>query len=178
MYFRKYNHVCAYVCLYTCFYFTLCTDGYRQVYYCTYTLFIEILMSVVMLFVPKHVQTLMEACTNTDVILVINWTLMGLLVMVSTNMCAVVIINLHIHIHTNVYAYLLVKHIICMYIYKLKYSYIQNMNTFIEDVDECNVGTHNCSQTCTSTNGSFSCGCYNGYLLDIDKATCNSMYKK
>ena len=23
-------------------------------------------------------------------------------------------------------------------------------------------------KTCTNTNGSFNCGCYNGYLLDID----------
>ena len=43
-------------------------------------LFIEILMSVVMMFVPKHVQTLMEA-SLVDVIVVIYWTLMGLLVM-------------------------------------------------------------------------------------------------
>ena len=49
-------------------------------------LFIQILMSVVMLqiFVHKYVQTLMEA-SFVDVIVVIYWTLMGLLVMVRTN---------------------------------------------------------------------------------------------
>ena len=45
------------------------------------------------------------------------------------------------------------------------------------DIDECSDGTHNCSQTCTNTNGSFTCGCNSGYLLDIDGATCNGMQK-
>ena len=97
-------------------------------------------MSVVMvhIFVLKHVLTLMDA-SLVDVIVVIYWTLMGSLVMVSTNMCTIMIINLHIHTHTNIHlylhAYLLAKHVnkyICMYIYILKYSYmyIHDMNTF------------------------------------------------
>ena len=48
---------------------------------------------------------------------------------------------------------------------------------FYSDTDECSDGTHNCSQTCTNTNGSFTCGCNNGYLIDLDEATCNGMYK-
>ena len=47
---------------------------------------------------------------------------------------------------------------------------------FHSDIDECSDGTHNCSQTCTNTNGSFTCGCNNGYLLDVDEFTCNGMY--
>ena len=31
---------------------------------------------------------------------------------------------------------------------------------------------------CTNTDGSFSCECYNGYLLDTDGTTCNGMYKE
>ena len=46
---------------------------------------------------------------------------------------------------------------------------------FFSDIDECNNGTHNCSQICTNTNGSFTCGCNNGYLLNIDEVTCNGM---
>ena len=55
-------------------------------------------MSVVMeqTIVPKYVLTLLEA-SLVDVVVVIYWTLMGLLVMVSTNMCT---INLH-----NSYSY-------------------------------------------------------------------------
>lgn len=30
------------------------------------------------------------------------------------------------------------------------------------DIDECNVGTHNCSQVCTNTGGSFDCSCQIG----------------
>ena len=48
---------------------------------------------------------------------------------------------------------------------------------FYSDIDECGDGTHNCSQTCTNTNGSFTCGCNDGYLLDLDEVTCNGMYK-
>ena len=50
-------------------------------------------------------------------------------------------------------------------------------NCFYSDVDECNNGTHNCFQICTNTNGSFTCGCKNGYQLDPDEVTCNGMYK-
>ena len=135
MYFHKYNHVHAYVYLYTCYYFTLRIIIIMCLWiYTSIILFVQILMSVVkeQMFVPKHVQTLLEA-SFVDVVVVIYWTLMGLLVMVSTNMCTIMIINLHIHIHTNInaylHAYLLAKHInkyicICMYVYILKYSYI------------------------------------------------------
>ena len=54
-----------------------------------------------------------------------------------------------------------------------------NMHTFISilsDIDECSNGTHYCSQICTNTNGSFICGCDNGFLLDFDGATCHSMH--
>ena len=44
------------------------------------------------------------------------------------------------------------------------------------DIDECFEGTDNCSQICTNTEGSFTCECYDGYLLDTDEATCNGMY--
>ena len=40
----------------------------------------------------------------------------------------------------------------------------------------CSIGTHNCSQTCTNTEGGFSCGCGSGFELDDDGATCNGMY--
>ena len=50
-------------------------------------------------------------------------------------------------------------------------------NRFYSDIDECNNETHNCSQICTNTNGSFTCGCRNGYQLDTDVVTCNGMYK-
>ena len=48
---------------------------------------------------------------------------------------------------------------------------------FYSDTDDCTDGTHNCSQICTNTNGSFTCGCFNGYELDYDNVTCNGMCK-
>ena len=49
-------------------------------------------MSVVMvrMIVPKHVPTLLEA-SLVIVIVVIYWILMGLLVMISTNMCPITV---------------------------------------------------------------------------------------
>ena len=57
--------------------------------------------------------------------------------------------------------------------------YVQN-HTYISnhlDIDECSDGTHDCSQTCTNTEGSFICGCNSGYKLEVNGTTCNGMYK-
>ena len=45
---------------------------------------------------------------------------------------------------------------------------------FNVDVDEC--GADSCSQTCTNTQGSFTCGCNDGYVLNVDGTTCDGMY--
>ena len=60
--------------------------------------------------------------------------------------------------------------------YMKQNMYYKIIHTLL-DIDECSDGTHYCSQTCTNTVGSFTCGCNNGYLLDVDGTTCNSMYK-
>ena len=44
------------------------------------------------------------------------------------------------------------------------------------DIDECSDDTDNCNQTCTNTEGSFTCGCDDGYYLDSDETTCKGMY--
>ena len=54
------------------------------------------------------------------------------------------------------------------------YVILTNMHMF-SDIDECSERTHDCSQICTNTDGSFICGCNSGYLLDSDGATCNGM---
>ena len=51
----------------------------------------------------------------------------------------------------------------------------KHLLSFQLDIDVCNE-THNCSQICTKTNGSFICECYSGYLLDTDGVTCNGMH--
>ena len=58
--------------------------------------------------------------------------------------------------------------------YSTVYMYI----IFDTDIDECSKNTDNCSQTCTNTDGNFTCGCYNGYLLDTDGTTCNGIYRE
>lgn len=43
----------------------------------------------------------------------------------------------------------------------------------LTDFDECSVyGT--CSQLCTNTDGSFTCGCVEGYLLQPDNRSCKA----
>ena len=46
---------------------------------------------------------------------------------------------------------------------------------FYSDIDECSEGIDGCSETCTNINGSFVCGCSNGFRLDNDGFTCNGM---
>ena len=48
--------------------------------------------------------------------------------------------------------------------------------SFQLDNDECS--THNCSQICTNTVGTFICGCNIGFWLNNDKVSCNGMQRK
>ena len=43
-------------------------------------------------------------------------------------------------------------------------------------VDECADDTDGCSQTCTNTERSFTCGSNDGYVLNVDGTTCDGMY--
>ena len=58
------------------------------------------------------------------------------------------------------------------------YSSMDMYIIFDTDIDECSENTDNCSQTCTNADGNFTCGCYNGYLLDTDGTTCNGMNRE
>ena len=42
----------------------------------------------------------------------------------------------------------------------------------LPDVDECTLGSHNCSHTCVNTTGGFRCECLTGYGLTSDLSTC------
>lgn len=45
--------------------------------------------------------------------------------------------------------------------------------SFLLDVDECSENTDSCSQLCSNTVGSYTCGCRDGYRLASDGRTCN-----
>ncbi len=45
--------------------------------------------------------------------------------------------------------------------------------THFSDIDECFQDTDGCAQTCTNTNGSFSCSCDIGYTLATDDIGCD-----
>ena len=47
-----------------------------------------------------------------------------------------------------------------------------SMFVLFADIDECETGEHNCSQTCSNTLGSFECKCRAGYSLQDDGVTC------
>ena len=53
-----------------------------------------------------------------------------------------------------------------------------NIIYFHSDVNGCDVDNGGCSQICTNTNGSFICECNDGYLLDLDRTTCNGMNRE
>ena len=43
------------------------------------------------------------------------------------------------------------------------------------DIDECEVGTSNCTQICRNKDGGFSCSCEGGYEIDSDNRTCKGI---
>ena len=49
---------------------------------------------------------------------------------------------------------------------------------FVLDIDECSTGSHQCSQHCENTIGSYLCSCQPGFSLSsVDQVTCESMSK-
>ena len=77
-------------------------------------------------------------------------------------------------VHMCICTKIILLHIICAYGHTQVYYYTY---TFIyPDIDECSNGTDTCTQTCTDTHGSFTCGCNTGYELDTDGFTCNSKH--
>ena len=43
------------------------------------------------------------------------------------------------------------------------------------DLNECAEGLDDCSQTCTNTDGGFTCSCVSGYQLLSDNKTCEGI---
>ena len=44
------------------------------------------------------------------------------------------------------------------------------------DTDECSSNNDDCTQACTNTPGSYTCGCNPGYELDGDGFSCNGIF--
>ena len=55
-------------------------------------------------------------------------------------------------------------------------NYLLYIIIFYPDIDECSDETDDCSHICTNTDGSFTCECFNGFVLDSDGSTCNGEY--
>ena len=49
---------------------------------------------------------------------------------------------------------------------------IRTLHTMTE-INECTEGTHLCSQLCINTNGSYICDCGSGFIIDVDRRTCD-----
>ena len=45
------------------------------------------------------------------------------------------------------------------------------------DIDECQLDSDGCNQTCTNSDGSFQCSCVNGYTLLADNLGCDGNYQ-
>ena len=46
---------------------------------------------------------------------------------------------------------------------------------FCIDIDECELGAHDCTHICNNTDGRFFCTCYDGYQIDRDNRTCEGI---
>jgi len=68
---------------------------------------------------------------------------------------------------------LLQMFVIIIFMFKVLFDImIWLFNNFLVDFDECAAGVSGCEQTCSNSDGRFSCGCYFGYRLNSDRRTC------
>ena len=51
----------------------------------------------------------------------------------------------------------------------------QHNNSLFTDINECNE-VNDCQQLCTNTEGSYICGCEEGFTLAKDRRNCNGNY--
>ena len=54
-------------------------------------------------------------------------------------------------------------------------GYIDDGSGNCIDIDECQTGDNNCAQNCINNDGGFTCGCDDGYLLNIDGRRCDNI---
>ena len=55
-------------------------------------------------------------------------------------------------------------------------DHVQNVG-YSADVNECvSPDNNDCEQTCVNTNGSYSCDCTNGYVLNADGHACDGRF--
>ena len=43
----------------------------------------------------------------------------------------------------------------------------------LADINECSEETHQCTQNCNNTIGSYVCSCNSGFIIDVDGRTCD-----
>ena len=43
------------------------------------------------------------------------------------------------------------------------------------DIDECNEGSALCEQNCSNNNGSYTCSCKKGFIIETDGISCTGM---
>lgn len=68
--------------------------------------------------------------------------------------------------------------IFLVYLFQIKRN-IGIIFIFFQDIDECDLSLDGCSQICNNNNGSYTCACSDGFVLDpADNATCNGEYCK
>ena len=44
------------------------------------------------------------------------------------------------------------------------------------DIDECTTDQNRCDQSCSNTDGSYTCSCLTSFTLDGDGFTCNGIF--
>ena len=64
----------------------------------------------------------------------------------------------------------------CVHVNTIMVVTMLNFNCFLLDINECEEDKSQCEHICKNTDGSYECGCRNGYYLEKDNRTCNGQY--
>ena len=89
--------------------------------------------------------------------------------------CVCTFVFVYVYVPTCIFACVTVSLLMCCHFTNMLCLYVV-LFTFV-DMNECTLGTHNCSQVCNNTEGSFVCSCNAGYQLQDEGTTCTGMYQ-
>ena len=166
------THNCAQVCTNTAGSFTCsCNSGYTLAadgHSCEGKTLSDTAQSVLFHIIYIYIETILMSFV-TQTLMSAAQTMEGVSTRVST---LLVLTSVSVEVDTHCLEIINLV-MVCSYITHIELLlHVMRYCYTVSDMNECTSRSHNCTQICTNTAGSFTCSCNSGYTLAADGHSC------